>query len=582
VFIRVWKMGPRLLAVGGVLTAILLGGAVASAAAEGPVYNMLGTWTTGYLEGSTRAPANGSYDITHMDMSTGALSGTAETQGISFALAGTESGSVARITLKEGSYTAYDTLPLSVLATGKVGGNGTFNSIEFSESGAGYWAELTGPATKPAEEEAGKKAKEEAEKTAKRPTGTSVVCDYEFATSENTCVASVGDGGAGTPTMPTGTVTFTTTSGGFGNGASCSLAPTSGSPAVGNCTLVYETADSSLPSITATYGGDTQHAGSVGHTQFLGAGPNETSAEAPAGPEGQYPNEIGIETQVPTSGTTVEATAQGSDPNPLPVPLLLPVGAAGLDPVSKIDLGLAEALVGEVDVSGGQNAKAVSEMNQGVEALNQRAEELSKSSVPSEQAQGQQLLKDAAETTEAMRKMLKLQSEYAKDALEGTHLAGREDKLIEKADEHAVEELRSANPANQASGQKLADEATEQLERLSKELKQHEEVVKQVAKGIKASVASRKSHAKIKVAHIRPLAHVVKANAAAGKLKLKLALDRAALKKLAGRHNSVSVVLRVETILPSKNLPGGLPRSFVERITLKRTPVKKKGHRQRR
>jgi hypothetical protein len=585
VFARVWNVGVGLFALSGVFTAILLGGSVAPAAAAAPTYNMLGTWTTGYLEGSSRAAANGSYDITQMDMATGVLSGTAETEGVSFVLAGTESGSVAQITLTEGGYTAYDTLHLSVLAGGHIGGNGTFNSGGgFSESGTGYWAELTGPTSRSSAEEVAERAREEAatrareEAAAKHPTATSIVCDYEFATSENTCVATVGDGTTGTPTLPTGAVTFTTTSGGFGNGASCSLAPTSGSPAVGSCTLVYETANSGLPAITATYGGDAQHASSVGHTQFLGAGLEETSTEAPAGPEGQYPNEIGIETQVPIAGSTVEATAQGVDPNPLPVPLLLPTSTAGLDPASEVDLRVTEALVEEVDVSGGQNAKAVAEMDRSVEALNQRAEELSKNPAPSEQAEGQQLLKDAAATNEALTKMLKLQSEYAKDALEGTHTAGREDKSIEKLDEHAVEMLKSSNPADQAKGQQLTEEATKQLEALSKALKQHEELIKQTANSIKASAASSKRRATIKVAHIKPLAHGGKRNAAAGKLKLKLPLSRAGLNRLAGKRKSVTVVLRVEMLLPSAHLPGGLPRAFVERITLKRTPAGK-GHR---
>jgi hypothetical protein len=393
-------------------------------------------------------------------------------------------------------------------------------------------------------------------------------------------VASVGDGGTtGTPTMPTGSVTFTTTSGGFSSGASCSLAPTSGSPSVGNCTLVYETVNSSLPAITATYGGDAQHAGSVGHTQFLGLGPEEVTAEAPAGKEGQYPNEIELETQVPITGTTVEGTAQGSDPNPLSVPLVLPA-ASGFDPTTEIDLARAEALIGEVDVSGAQNAKAVAEMDQSVEALNQRAQELLKT--PSEQAEGQQLLKDTVETTEAMRKMLKLESDYSKDILEGSHLAGREDKGIEKLDEQAVELLKSASPADQAKGEKLSEEAAKQLEALNKALKEKEEVVKQIAKSIKASVsavaARKRSHTKIRVAHIKPLGHVLKPDAAAGKLKLKLPINRAALNKLAGRHNSVTVVLRVVMTLPSKSLPGGLPRAFVERVTLKRAPAPKKGH----
>lgn len=577
-FIGVRKTGFGRLLFSSAFTAIFLVLASTALAAP-PTYNLQGTWTSGPLAGGVRQASNGTQTVTQMNMTTGAFSGHSEVDGTHFELAGIESGNSVEFTQSEGSYTAHDKIPaLSILPDGNIGGNGSFEAGEF-------WMEVTSSSTgpSPAEKEAKEKqAKEEAEKTAKRPTGTSVVCNYEFATSENTCVASVGDGGTGTPTTPTGTVTFTTTSGGFSSGASCSLAPTSGSPSVGTCMLVYQTANSSLPSITATYGGDARHSGSIGHTQFLGAGPGETSSEAPAGPEGQYPNEIGLETQVPTTGTTVEATAQGNDPNPLPVPLALPVPGAGLDPTSKVDLALAETLVDEVDVSGAQNAKAVSEMNQSVEVLNQRAEELLKSPSPSQQTEGQQLLKDTTQTTESITKMLKLQSEYAKDALEGSHLAGREDKSIEKLDERAVEALKSTNSADQAKGQKLADEATKQLEALNKLLKQHEEVVKQTANGVKASVASHKRHAKIKVARVKPLGHIVKPNAAAGKLKLKLRLNRAALNKLAGKRSSVTVVLRIVMILPSKNMPGGLPRTFVQRITLKKSPAKRhrphKGH----
>ena len=93
--------------------------------------------------------------------------------------------------------------------------------------------EVTSSSTGPSPEEVAKKAKEEAEKSAKRPSATMVTCNYEFATSENTCVASVGDAGAGTPVTPTGTVTFTTTSGGF-SGASCSVTPESTSPTKSN------------------------------------------------------------------------------------------------------------------------------------------------------------------------------------------------------------------------------------------------------------------------------------------------------------------------------------------------------------
>ncbi len=500
----------------GLLACLVLAPTVS--AAEPPSYNMQGTWTTGYLEGSTRQAANGSYDITSMDMATGALSGTAETGGISFALAGTESGSVAHITLKEGSYTAYDTLHLSTLSSGHVGGNGTFNSIEFSETGAGYWAEqnqLPGEETsKKAKEEAEKKAKEEAEKSAKRPTATTVTCNYEFATSENTCVAAVGDAGAGTPITPTGSVTFTSTSGAF-SGASCSLAPTSGSPSVGSCTLVYQTANSSLPEITASYSGDARHTASSGRTQFLGMGTGEGTEEVPPGEPGQYPNEITLGLEVPTNGTTVEGSAEGSNPSPAPLPLTLP-GLAGLDTVSATDLKLTETDAKKVDASGGQNANSVKEMDQSIEKLNQRAVELTHASSPAQQAEGQVLTKDTNETLESITKMLKAQQEAEKE-------------IIKNAKSSAFSSTR------------------------------HKTAKKQKTKTIK------------------PLAHVIERNVAAGKLKLVLKLNPAALRKLAGKRGKVTVYVRVNMVLPSMLYKSGLPRSYVKTITLNRTPVAK-GH----
>jgi hypothetical protein len=500
----------------GLLACLVLAPTVS--AAEPPSYNMQGTWTTGYLEGSTHQAANGSYDITSMDMATGTLSGSAETGGISFALAGTESGSVAHITLKEGSYTAYDTLHLSTLGSGHVGGNGTFNSIEFNETGAGFWAEqnqLPGEETsKKAKEEAEKKAKEEAEKTAKRPTATTVTCNYEFATSENTCVAAVGDAGAGTPVTPTGTVTFTSTSGAF-SGASCSLAPTSGSPSVGSCTLVYQTANSGLPEITASYSGDARHTASSGRTQFLGMGSGEGTEEAPPGAPGQYPNEITLGLEVPTNGTTVEGSAEGSNPSPAPLPLTLP-GLAGLDTVSATDLKLTETDAKKVDASGGQNANSVKEMDQSIEKLNQRAVELTHAPAPAQQAEGQVLTKDTNETLESITKMLKAQQEAEKE-------------IIKNAKSSAFSSTR------------------------------HKTAKKQKTRAVK------------------PLAHVIERNVATGKLKLVLKLNRAALTKLAGKHGRLTVYVRVTMVLPSMLYKSGLPRSYVKTITLKRTPMAK-GH----
>lgn len=510
-------------AVTAVFAALSLAGAVSSAAAEAPSYNMTGSWSNGYLNPKgEREPSNGSYTITSMNMATGALSGTAEVSGVGFAVEGVESGSVAHFTLKEGGYTAYDTLHLSILPDGHLGGNGTFNSSEYSESGSGFWAEQNAafgeePGRK-AKEEAAKK--EEAERAAKRPTATSVVCDYEFATSENTCVVSVGDAGAGTPVAATGTVTFTTTSGGFYSGVTCTLAPTPGSPSVASCPLVYQTANSGLPEITATYGGDARHSGSAGHTQFLGTGSSEGEAEAPPGKPGEYPNEVVLGLEVPASGTTVEGVAQGAAQSFAPVPMTLPE-AVGLDAVSTSDLKLVETDATKVDNSGAQNAREVKELDQSIEKLNQRA----------------------------------------------------------------VEVMHATAPAGQAESQRLTKDTNEAIESISKMLKKQQELQQEIGKNVSASAFSAthgKRAKKTRTKAIKPLARVVQSHAAAGKLKLKLKLNRAALSKLAGKRTSVTVYVRVDMLLPSALYKGGLPRAFVKPITLKRTAGAKHSTRKRR
>jgi hypothetical protein len=495
------------------LLAVLLLASTAFAAA--PAYDLQGTWISGYLTGGVREAPNDTFSITSMNMTTGVLSGTSEfDDGQHFTVEGVESGSSVTFTQTEGGYTAHDEVPeLSIEPDGNIGGNGTFE-------GGGFWMEVTSSTVsskakeeEKSKEEAAKKAKEEAEKSAKRPSATMVTCNYEFATSENTCVAVVGDAGTGTPVTPTGSVTFTTTSGAF-SGASCSLAPTSTSPSVANCTLVYETANSGLPEIAATYGGDARHTPSVGHTQFLGAGSEEGTAEAPPGKPGEYPNEIDLGFEVPTNGTTVEGVAQGADPNPAPVPLTLP-GLAGLDSVSAADLKLVETDATKVDASGAQNPGSVKEMNQSIEKLDQRT----------------------------------------------------------------IEVAHSANPVEQAEAKTLTKDANEAIEAADKMLKQQEEVLKSISHNLgSVFVASRrKSAGKQKTKTIESLAHVVQDNVAAGKHKLALKLNGAELKKLAGKHSSVSVYVRVDMLLPSALYESGLPRVFVKRVTLKRTPGGK-GH----
>jgi hypothetical protein len=343
-----------------------------------------------------------------------------------------------------------------------------------------------------------------------------VTCNYEFATSENTCLATVGDAGSGTPITPTGSVTFTTTSGGFTSGATCSLAPESTSPSIASCTLVYQTANSGLPEITATYGGDSRHTGSAGHTQFLGAGSEEGTAETPPGKPGEYPNEIELGLNVPTNGTTVEGVAQGANPEPAPLVLTLPA-LTGLDATSAADLQLVETDLTKVNNTGAQNAADLKALGKSLEDLNQ-------------------------------------QTVNAKNT--------------------------ASTPAAQAEAQKLQQDTQKAEEDLTKEIQQKTELMKEIARNLgSVFIASAHRHAKKqKTRTIKPLGYVVEDNAPAGKLKLSLKLNRAAVNKLAGKRNSVSVYVRVDMILPSALYKGGLPRASVERITLKRTPAAKSHH----
>jgi hypothetical protein len=240
----------------------------------------------------------------------------------------------------------------------------------------------------------------------------------------------------------------------------------------------------------------------------------EGSYETPTGPSGEYPNEVSLSTEVPISGTTVEATIQALDPNPSPVPLTLPP-LTGLDPVSAGDLKLTEALAVKVDDSGAQNAKDIKEANESIEKLGARTNELTRSANPAEQAEAKALQKDATEAIDAYTKMLKEQAEV------------------------------------------------------------QQEILRNLGKG-SAFAARRKAAQKPKTRSLKPLAYVVEHGVAAGKLKLALHLNHAALRRLAGKRNSVTVLLRVDMVLPSSVYTGGVPRSFLEPVTLKRTPKHKK------
>ncbi len=402
-----------------------------------------------------------------------------------------------------------------------------------------------------------------------RATAASVICNYELATSEDVCGASVGDGGAGTPSTPTGTVKFTATSGGFSNGAACGLSATPLSPSVASCTVVFFASEAHLPTVSAVYGGDASHAGSTGSTQFLGAGLEE-GALGQSGPSGQYPNEVTLETQVPTGGATVEATVQAPESRPQPVPLSQPP-VAGLDTVSADDLGDVEVLAMLADLDGSQNATVLKDLNAAVEKLDARAVEVSHGPSAAERAEAQRMIEATNTEIEALTRMEKQRSELAMAAIEGNTARGLDqaDVKLEKADEKIVELLRGTGAGEQARAKQDIENANRSLDEITKAIKQREEITKKVLQAIKASVSHR--HGKrIALRRVTLLGHLRAAGLAAGKHKLAVKLVRARVKAAAGHRKSLPALVRTVIVLPSKLLKGGLPRMIVQPVTLTR------------
>ena len=249
---------PAILLAAALLATLLL---AATARAAAPAYDLEGVWKSGNLDGGVKEPANGTQVVTSMNMTTGEFSGHSEVDGIQFALAGREDGKHLEFTQSEGGYTAHDVVPaLEILPNGHVGGDGSFEAGDF-------WMEVTKPtvAPKPGEGES------ESEKQAgKQAAFVTVICNtFPTNPSASTCTADVGDDGETGGLVPTGTVTFTTTTGTL-LGDTCTLAPTPGLGAIASCTVSYQPAPDTpegvpLP-VTAKYGGDSHFQPASGGT----------------------------------------------------------------------------------------------------------------------------------------------------------------------------------------------------------------------------------------------------------------------------------------------------------------------------
>jgi hypothetical protein len=250
------------------LMAITLLAPAASLAAP-PAYSLLGTWKSGYLAANgSRLPANGTQTVTQMDMQTGVFSGTSVVEGTHFALSGKESGKSLEFVQSEGGYAAHDKVPaLSILPNGHVGGNGSFEAGKF-------WIEVQSKASSPSAE---KPTPEETAPEGKPAAFVSVLCNiFPSAPSTSTCTADVGDLSSENHKTPTGTVTFSTTSGTL-LGTTCQLALTVGLGNIASCTVGFQPAPETqqgapLP-VIAHYSGDSNFAAAEGGTSLQAASP---------------------------------------------------------------------------------------------------------------------------------------------------------------------------------------------------------------------------------------------------------------------------------------------------------------------
>ncbi len=537
---------------------------VLAAPSAASAINLTGTWNANY-HCETGWCAGSDFPATGVKLTQAAGSDVVEGTnakgtlcGMTFTFAGSEGG----YTYKETLTVAADGNSWSGTLTDSNGTSGTDTATRVSGGG------LEGGPPCGGEEPASKG--KEAEKKGPRPTGTSVICNYEIATSEDVCGASVGDAGAGAPVTPTGTVKFSATTGGFASGVSCSLAATPLSPQVASCTVVFFASESKLPTVTAAYGGDSTHSGSTGSTQFLTAGLEEASLSQ-SGPSGRYPNELQLETSVPAAGTTLETTVQTHESRPQPVPMSQPP-VTGLDTVSANDLRVVEALGMLADLDGLQNASVVKQLNSDVEKLDARAVEVSHSANPSEVAEAKRLLNETTAEIEALTRMEKMKNEamleIGRGGGLGTGNAAAEAKL-EKADVKTVELLQSPSPAEQSRAQHDLEQNTRVFEQLTKQLQKREEVTKEVARSIKASVA-RKHGARLVLVRTLPLGRLVAKNLPAGKQHLAVRLDRARMKAATRSRTSLPVFVRTVMFLPSKLFRTGLPRVVLQPLTLTR------------
>lgn len=383
----------------------------------------------------------------------------------------------------------------------------------------------------------------------KRATGLLVSCSYSYATSADTCTALVGDASANaTKIAPTGSVTFASPHGLFTLGSTCSLSTSATTPSIAGCSVDYLPPDEYLPTITATYNGDAQHGPSTGHTQYRGASGASTYETVASPDPGAVPRTIGVSVPVAVAGTAVDVCAISA------------VSGAYAAANERIPIG---------------KVLSVPELQGLTKQLDDVVGKVLLASSATLQRSGESLMKavlegfspDPEERAGILR--LPFMNGFSEDLgkLMEEGLAPLQPSLQELSNLFVGDVMDSIPTDPQKRADDLSQAATQRL------LDDVGQILKAQEGRCSAPAASQRTvgHAKPRRrVWGKPLGRVIRHHVQAGRLELKLHLDRRRMARLAKHRNSVRVAVIVNLRMPSATLRKGYPRSVVELVRLRR------------
>jgi hypothetical protein len=362
---------------------------------------------------------------------------------------------------------------------------------------------------------------------------TQLICNYEVASSQDVCTATVGDI-ATPPTAPTGTVTFTSASGGsFPFGSTCTLAGTPASVATTSCSVPFVPFNfpTVFPHLTATYSGDARHGPSSGSTFLGGLGNPNEQTPPPTTAKEEGTGQIGVTVDVPASAVAVTACALNGGASASSAGLLDSITSSLRSETSLLAKDVART-AGTVTPS---LANALNGDLQGVSGgLGQLQQQLQSIAGPATPPLSLPALESVMKALIQQQKAAQNQTEI-EDALKQVQIDQAQTvKLIQN-----LQSQCTAAPGATTSS---------------------------------VAVSAAKKHPK----HGRALAVARRRNVHAGVLHLKLHISLATLKRLAKGKKRITLLVPINMVLPSKRFNQGFPLLSVQHVTLSFAKHKKK------